>query len=150
MTIFTFLGEGLKKGRPKIIDGRFGKTRWPGKWKKPHLSKLKRTSMPIILWMDEILHHFETIVCRYLQGSHNSRVSERWCEKWTSQPSTVGNLAVVVKTVLGSHFGVFGAPPMLEPILLGSGICGTYYVGLIVTHTHTSSREVEIGVPILL
>ena len=30
-------------------------------------------------------------------------------------------LAVVVKTVLGSHFGA-GAPPVLEPILLGIGM----------------------------
>ena len=36
-----------------------------------------------ILWMDKILHHFETmvetVVCWYLQGNHHSRVS-RWCE----------------------------------------------------------------------
>ena len=31
-----------------------------------------------ILWMDEILHHFEaweTIICWYLQENHHSRVS---------------------------------------------------------------------------
>ena len=28
------------------------------------------------------------------------------------------HMAVVVKTVLGSHFGFFGAPPILEPILV--------------------------------
>ena len=36
-----------------------------------------------ILWMDEILHHFETMknnfVCWYLQSKSHSRVSERWC-----------------------------------------------------------------------
>ena len=32
-------------------------------------------------------------------------------EKW--------QMAVVVKTVLGSHFGVFGAPPVLVGILVG-------------------------------
>ena len=30
-------------------------------------------------------------------------------------------MAVVVKTVLGSHFGV-GAPPILEPIVVGIGM----------------------------
>ena len=40
-------------------------------------------------------------------------------------PSTnlqeVQDMAVVVKTVFASHFGV-GAPPILEPILVGIGI----------------------------
>ena len=37
----------------------------------------------MILWMDEFLYHFETmvdtIICWHVQGNH-VRVSERWCE----------------------------------------------------------------------
>ena len=38
----------------------------------------------IILWMDEILHHLETmvetIVCWYLQGNQQKPGFLRWCE----------------------------------------------------------------------
>ena len=38
-------------------------------------------------------------------------------------------MAVVVKTVLGSNFGVFGVPPIIEPILVGIGMfTGLVYV----------------------
>ena len=39
-------------------------------------------------WMDEILHHLETIVCWYLQGNQPSRVSE--VARNGFRPSTVG------------------------------------------------------------
>ena len=44
------------------------------------------------------------------------------------------HLAVVVKTVLGSHFGV-GAPPILEPILVGIGTLTGGTIGSL-THGH--------------
>ena len=49
-------------------------------------------------------------------------------------------MAVVVKTVLGSHFGVFGAPPVLEPILVGIGMFtgGTIWI---LTHGYMTKRR---------
>ena len=58
-----------------------------------------------LLWMDEILHHLESILCWYLQGNHPSRVSEVVQDfvhpqyvgvKWMDEH---GNLATV-------HFGI--------------------------------------------
>ena len=47
----------------------------------------------LILWMDEILHHFETmvetLVCWYLQGNRIIPAFLRWCEMDFVHPSTV-------------------------------------------------------------
>ena len=68
--------------------------------------------------------------------------------------SSGGKCGVVVavgQTVLGSHFGAFGAPPILEPIL-NSGDWDVHWGYGILTHglVYTDSHSAELLILILL
>ena len=64
------------------------------------------------------ISHSETMeaICWYLQGNHQKPGFLRWCRILSIHSMNgygVGGMAVVVKTVLGSHFGVGMGPPIL-------------------------------------
>ena len=72
----------------------------------------------LILWMDEILHRFETMGNHCLLAFTRQASLQHFLGGARFSPSTVWPW---LSKPMGSHLGV-GAPPILEPILVGIGM----------------------------
>ena len=75
----------------------------PGLAKERQGFRVQEVEFGEIQWMDDILHHFETmvetIVSWYLQENHPTRLSPRWCEMDSVHPQSFFTLKTGETTV---------------------------------------------------